>query len=190
MRVVVGLGNPGAKYRDTRHNVGFDVVAELARRHDGARPQQKFRAEIVEVFIAGEKTLLVAPQTFMNLSGDAVAELVRFYDLPLEELLAVCDDMNLPTGRLRLRRSGSAGGQKGLQSMIVRLGSEEFPRLRIGIGRPPERVPAPAWVLGKFRNEERDDVEQAVQEAADGIQEWISGGIEAAMNRVNARQGD
>ena len=110
MKIVVGLGNPGAKYRGTRHNIGFEVVAELAHRHGGGPPTQKHEAELVEIFLAGEKVLLVAPQTYMNLSGRSVWPLVDFYKLPLTDLLVICDDLNLDVGRLRLRASGSAGG--------------------------------------------------------------------------------
>ena len=115
MKVVVGLGNPGSKYQNTRHNVGFQVVGELALRHAASKPRVKFEAETAEVHQDGEKLLLVAPQTYMNHSGRSVAKLVDFYKLPLEQLVIVCDDMNLPTGQLRLRKTGSAGGQKGLK---------------------------------------------------------------------------
>lgn len=186
MKIVVGLGNPGAKYWGTRHNVGFEVVAELAKRHGGSSPTLKNNAELVEVFLAGEKVLLVAPQTFMNLSGQSVWPLVDFYKQPLGDLLVVCDDLNLDTGRLRLRGSGSAGGQKGLQNIIQRLGSEGFPRLRIGIGRPPGRMDAADYVLARFRSEEREAIDHAVLSAADGVELWIKEGCERAMNKINA----
>jgi PTH1 family peptidyl-tRNA hydrolase len=186
MKIVVGLGNPGAKYRGTRHNVGFEVVAELANRHGGGTPSLKHEAELVEVFAEGEKLPLVAPQTYMNLSGKSVWPLVDFYKLPLEDLLVVCDDLNLDAGRLRLRASGSAGGQKGLSHIIQRLGSEDFPRLRIGIGRPPGRMDAADYVLAKFLSEERDLMEEAIKTAADGVEFWVRDGCEQAMNKINA----
>lgn len=190
MKIVVGLGNPGPEYRNTRHNVGFEVVAELARRFDGGRPQIKHEAEIVDVRIGDEKVLLVAPQTYMNLSGKSVQPLQAFYQSELGELLVVCDDMNLDLGRLRLKPGGSAGGQKGLADIIKRLGDQQFPRLRMGIGRPPGRMQASDYVLGRFRGDEKDDIEHAVLAAADGVETWVREGLEAAMNQVNAPKDD
>jgi len=186
MNVVVGLGNPGPKYRQTRHNVGFEVLAELAQRHDATRPKLKFEAEVVESSVAGRKLLLVAPQTYMNVSGRTVRKLIDFYRLPLEHLLVVCDDMNLDVARLRMRSSGSAGGQKGLQDIINRLGGEEeFARLRIGIGRPPESMDASNYVLGRFRSAEREKIDAAIQRAADAVVCWVESGVEAVMNQFN-----
>lgn len=186
MKVVVGLGNPGPEYEKTRHNVGFRVIGELALRHAAAGPKRKFDAELAEISLAGETVLLAAPQTYMNNSGRCVAQLVRFYQLPLTDLLVVCDDMNLETAKLRLRKAGSAGGQKGLQDIIHRLGTEEVPRLRIGIGRPPGRMDSSRYVLGKLRDDEAEQIQQAVLRAADGVEQWICEGIDAAMNRINA----
>ena len=186
MKVVVGLGNPGSKYQNTRHNVGFQVVGELALRHGASKPRIKFEAEVAEVILSGEKLLLVAPQTYMNHCGRSVTKLVDFYKLPLEQLMIVCDDMNLPTGQLRLRKTGSAGGQKGLMDILQALGAEQIPRLRIGIGRPPGRMDATDYVLGRFRKEEIDAINHAVMLAADGIELWAKSGIDAAMNQVNA----
>jgi PTH1 family peptidyl-tRNA hydrolase len=185
MKVVVGLGNPGPKYQGTRHNIGVQVLAELSRRHAASQPKIKFDAEIAETTFAGEKLLLVAPQTFMNASGRAVRRIVDFFDQSFENLLIVCDDLNLPTSRLRIRPSGSAGGQKGLLDIINRLGSEAFPRLRIGIGQPPARLDASAYVLARFRADEIEGIEHAVMLAADGVEIWVRDGVEAAMNRVN-----
>jgi PTH1 family peptidyl-tRNA hydrolase len=186
MKIVVGLGNPGLQYRRTRHNVGFDVLAELARRHGASVPTVKHEAEVVEIVLGGEKVLLVAPQTYMNLSGRPVRSLVDFYKLPLEDLLVVCDDMNLPLGRLRLRGSGSAGGQKGLQNIVEHLKTEDFARLRLGIDRPPGRMDSSAYVLGKFTADEAREMEFAVPAAADGVERWVRDGLDAAMNLVNA----
>jgi PTH1 family peptidyl-tRNA hydrolase len=190
MKIVVGLGNPGAKYRGTRHNVGFEVVAELANRHGGSAPSLKHDAELVEIFLGGEKILLVAPQTYMNQSGRSVWPLVDFYKLPLEDLLIVCDDLNLDVGKLRLRAAGSAGGQKGLTHIIQQLGSQEFARLRIGIGRPPGRMNAADYVLAKFLSEERELVDEAVKSAAEGVELWVKDGCEKAMNQINAASKD
>jgi len=186
MKVVVGLGNPGARYRSTRHNVGFAVVRELAVRHGGGNPKCKFDAELVDVHLGSEKLLLVAPLTYMNESGRAVRQVVSFYDLPPDNLLVVCDDINLDTGKLRLRRSGSAGGQKGLDHILRQLGTQDVPRLRVGIGQPPGRMDASDYVLGKFTPAQQEIIESAIQSAADGVEIWMRDGIDAAMNRVNA----
>ena len=137
MKLVVGLGNPGPEYKNTRHNVGFEVLGELARRYGASKPKIKFEAEFAEAVISDEKTLLLAPQTFMNLSGRSIRKCVQFFQLSLVDLVVICDDMNLKLGQLRLRPSGSAGGQLGLMNTIQNLSTEDFPRFRIGIGRPP-----------------------------------------------------
>lgn len=191
MKVVVGLGNPGPRYEKTRHNVGFRVLATLAGRFAAGKPKSRFEAEVAEIVVADEKTLLLAPQTYMNLSGRSVRKVVDFYQLSLQDLLVVCDDMNLEAGRLRLRRSGSSGGQKGLKNIIDQLGSEDFSRLRIGIGRPPdERSGSTDHVLSKFRPDEVETIERAVQRAADGVELWIREGPAAAMNRVNGPESE
>jgi len=192
MKLVVGLGNPGAEYRKTRHNIGFEVVEELSRRHAGTSPQRRFDGEVVEAFIGGgglggEKVLLLAPLTYMNLSGRSVGAAVDFYKLPLEDVLIVCDDLNLEPGRLRLRADGSAGGQNGLKDIFRRLGTEQVPRLRVGIGRPPGRMTATDYVLGNFTERERELFGLAVAQAADAVESWTRDGITAAMNAVNAR---
>ncbi len=188
MRLVVGLGNPGPKYAGTRHNVGFDVLAELASRYGAPRGSLKFEGELVEVMIGPERTLLLAPQTYMNLSGRSVRAAVNFYKLPLEHLLVISDDLNLPTAQLRLRGSGSSGGQKGLQNTIDQLGTDKFARLRIGIDRPRPGFPATDYVLQRFSKAEREKMEIAVAAAADGVEVWVREGLEAAMNRVNVRE--
>lgn len=185
MKIVVGLGNPGRKYRRTRHNVGFEVVAELARRHGAGRPKLKFDAELAEAFVGGRKMLLAAPQSYMNLSGQSVRRIVDFYGTPLHDVLVICDDLNLDVGRIRLRPSGSAGGQKGIRNIIERLGAQDFPRLRIGIGRPPGRMDPADYVLSRFRPDERETIEEVLQRAADGVELWLERGIQTAMNRVN-----
>jgi PTH1 family peptidyl-tRNA hydrolase len=189
MKLIVGLGNPGRKYVGTRHNVGFDVVAELSRRASAPAPRKAFDSELAEIAVGDERVLLAAPQTFMNLSGRAVRQILDFYKLGLADLLVVCDDLNLPLGRLRLRKNGSAGGQKGLKNIIEHAGTEEFARLRIGIDRPPERMDATAYVLQKFTASERDAMSDAVAAAAAAAELWVTQGPEAAMNRVNAAPG-
>jgi len=190
MKVIVGLGNPGGKYEGTRHNIGFDVLYELARRWQASGVTRAHEAEVAEVHFGGEKVLLVAPQTFMNLSGRSVGSLVKFYKLPLEDLLVISDDLNLPCGQLRLRASGSSGGQKGIRDIIAHLGTEDFSRLRVGIGRPPGRMDVSTFVLKPFLAEQRPLMAEAVQEAADAIELWIREGVVTAMNRVNSKTPD
>ena len=186
MKIVVGLGNPGDKYVGTRHNIGFDVLAELGRRWGATKPKVRFEAEVSEVLCANERLLLVAPQTFMNLSGRSVQQFIRFFQLPLTDLLVVGDDLNLKVGQIRLRQSGSAGGQKGLLSILTCLGTEDVPRLRLGIGRPPENADAVDFVLGRFRKDELQRIDEAVSRAASSVEAWIKDGLLAAMNQFNA----
>ncbi|MBL8809401.1 MAG: aminoacyl-tRNA hydrolase [Planctomycetaceae bacterium] len=189
MKVVVGLGNPGSQYSGTRHNVGFDVIDELARRWQLAKPQLKFQAELRDGNFGGHKVLLVTPQTFMNRSGESVQQIVRFYQVPTETLsdsmVVICDDMNLPLGRLRWRASGSSGGQKGLADILLRLGSDQVPRLRLGVGRPPGQMDPAKWVLAKFRSEEQTESELMTKLAADSVELWVKEGIASTMNRFN-----
>ncbi|MDZ4684111.1 MAG: aminoacyl-tRNA hydrolase [Planctomycetaceae bacterium] len=188
MKVVVGLGNPGEKYAGTRHNVGFDVICELAKRWSADRPRRRFEAECSDAMIAGEKVLLVQPQTYMNVSGRSVGPLVKYHQLPLTDVLVVCDDLNLPLAQLRLRASGSAGGQKGLLSILQVMGTEDVPRLRLGIDRPPPGQDASNYVLAKFPKAELDVVGDAVRRAASAVELWITKGLDAAMNVANAAE--
>lgn len=186
MKMVVGLGNPGPKYFGTRHNVGFDVIAELARRFDVGRPKSKFNGEIAETIIQNEKTILVCPLTFMNRSGQTVRAAVDFFKLELADLLVICDDFNLALGRIRLKPNGSAGGQNGLDDIIRCLGTLEFSRLRLGIGGPPAGWDVSNYVLGKFAADDRDIIDEAIVRSADATEVWIAEGMNAAMNRFNA----
>jgi peptidyl-tRNA hydrolase, PTH1 family len=185
MKMVIGLGNPGPKYQQTRHNVGFETLFELARRFQGGQSKNQFDAETVEIRIGNEKILLLAPQTYMNLSGRSVRKAIDFYKLPLTDIIIVVDDMNLPPGKLRVRGTGSSGGQKGLQNTIEHLGTSDFSRLRIGIGRPPGKMDAADYVVGKFRKDEIENIKMAIMESADGIEVWAREGLEMAMNKVN-----
>ncbi len=190
MKLVVGLGNPGSNYEGTRHNIGFDVISELSLRWGTSRPKLRFEANLSEANYQGEKVLLAAPQTYMNLSGRSVQQIVKFYQIPLNDVLVICDDMNLKLAQLRLRASGSACGQKGLSSFLQVCGTEQIPRLRFGVGRPPEKMDAVTFVLAKFRKEELADVDASVRSAATGIEIWIREGISAAMNVVNLAPSD
>jgi peptidyl-tRNA hydrolase, PTH1 family len=185
MKLVVGLGNPGRRYAGTRHNVGYEVLAELARRHGVTAAKARFRGEVVEAELGGEKALLLSPTTFMNLSGSSVQEAVSFYKLAVEDLLVLCDDLNLPVGKLRFRSRGSSGGQKGLDDIIGRLGTEEFSRLRVGIGAAPENRDWADYVLSKFTPDELPVMRQAVESAADAVIVWVREGIETCMNQYN-----
>jgi PTH1 family peptidyl-tRNA hydrolase len=184
MKVVVGLGNPGPKYAGTRHNVGFDVIDYLARGPAVGPFRQQFHAQVAEATEGGEKVLLVKPETFMNLSGRAVRAVVDFYKLPVTDLLVVCDDFNLPLGKLRARAKGSHGGQNGLRNVQEQLGTDGYARLRLGVGQP---APGDAvdHVLSRFKPAERAAVEGAVAGAAQAVLVWVRQGLEACMNRVN-----
>jgi PTH1 family peptidyl-tRNA hydrolase len=188
MKLIVGLGNPGSQYRDTRHNVGFDVIAELAKRHLNQRPKAKFDAEVAEIMIASCKCLLISPLTYMNLSGKSVLAAQSFFKTASQDLLIICDDLNLETGKIRFRARGSAGGQNGLKDIIRRLGSSDFSRLKVGIGRPPPRWEASDYVLGKFNDEDRQAIDIAVARSADAVECWAKNGVEVAMNQFNASQ--
>lgn len=184
--MVVGLGNPGRKYNQTRHNVGFDIIAELAGRHDVGRPKAKFNGEVAETIIRNQKTILICPLTYMNLSGRCVRAAVDFYQLELGDLLVICDDFNLALGRIRLKPGGSAGGQNGLDDIIRHLGTRDFGRLRLGVGRPPEHWDVSAYVTGKFDQTDRELIEKAIARCADATEEWIENGMQIAMNKFNA----
>lgn len=185
MKLVVGLGNPGKQYIGTRHNIGFEVLAELSRRFVTPASRSKFEALYSELTIESQKVLLVAPQTYMNLSGQSVQKFCGFYQIEPADVLVLCDDLNLPLGKLRIRKSGSAGGQKGLQNIIQHLGTQEVPRLRIGVDPPPAGRDAKDWVLGTFGKSELPAMEAAVQAASQAVEVWVSQGLEAAMNRFN-----
>jgi len=184
MKLVVGLGNPGSKYDQTRHNVGFAVADELARRWSYEKARRRFNGLLADGSIRGERVLLLEPTTYMNLSGQSVREASTFYKIGREDLLVVSDDMALPLGRIRLRAMGSAGGHNGLASIVRELGSEDWSRLRVGIGQVSgERMVG--HVLGTFSAEERPVVEQAVRTATDAVECWVAEGIDAAMTKFN-----
>src|SRR5258708_14907966 len=183
MKLVVGLGNPGAEYEWTRHNVGFEVLESLASRH-GAEWRRKPDAEIARW---GQTAVLAKPQTFMNLSGPAVQRWSSFYKIDPEDVLIVVDDVNLDAGRLRLRRSGSAGGHNGLKSIIASLGTEQFPRLRVGVGRGDSGKNLSAHVLGRIEPAEDAIIEAAIAKAVEAVELFVTEGIVAAMNTYNKK---
>lgn len=187
MKLVVGLGNPGKQYVGTRHNMGFAVVAGLARRHAAGPVKARFQAEVAEVAVSGQPVLLMSPLTFMNRSGQSVRAAMDFYKLDPSQLLVVCDDLDLPLGALRFRSQGSAGGQKGLADVARHLGTQAFARLRLGIGRPPEPMDAADYVLQRFGGAEQAEADRVVEQAVVSVDDWVARGVEYCMNRYNAR---
>ena len=184
--LLVCLGNPGDQYENTRHNVGFMVADELAERHNIPVQRLKFRALTNTVTVGDQKVLLMKPVTYMNLSGEAVHEAAAFYKIPPEHILVISDEVALAPGKLRVRRSGSAGGHNGLKNIIAHLGTDQFPRIRLGVGQKPHPDYDMAdWVLGKFQGEDKKAVEAAVKKAADAAECLIREGVDKAMNQYN-----
>ena len=185
MFIVVGLGNPGREYARTRHNVGFDVIDVLSEKHHIQLTKNAMHGQIGEGFVGGEKLVLVKPQTFMNLSGQCVTELVSWYKPEMDHLLLVYDDIDLPLGKLRMREKGSAGTHNGMRNIIYLLGRDDFPRLRVGIGRPPEGWDLKDYVLTGYRTPaERQTMFDAFVAAAETVERLIAGGNDAARARV------
>lgn len=184
MKAIVGLGNPGKQYAATRHNIGFMVVDRLARLYQAPAAKNRFKSLVTEIAIGAERVVLLEPQTYMNASGDAVRLMGAWYKLYADELLIVLDDLDLPFGTIRLRERGSAGGHNGLASIIQQVGTNEIPRLRIGIGRG--NGPATAQVLSRFSDDERSELPAIIDRAVEACAVWVQEGSIVAMNRVNA----
>ena len=189
MKLVVGLGNPGREYQQTRHNIGFDVVDEVSRRLCLDKPRKKFKGKLNEGPLGGEKVLLLKPETFMNLSGSSVQLVCGFYQIDRSDVLVICDDFNLALGQLRFRSRGSSGGQKGLADIIRHLGGDDIPRLRIGVGKPPEGWDVADYVLSRFHGDETRQMTQTISRAADGVKDWVELGMKHCMNQYNVRVG-
>jgi len=189
MKIIVGLGNPGRQYAGTRHNVGYDVIDLLAQSPKAGRSQSRFQAQVAELLEDDLKLLLVKPETFMNLSGRSVRQVLDFYQLTPTDLLVVCDDINLPLGKLRARARGSHGGHNGLRDIQAHLGSVEYARLKIGVGAPGEEVDAADHVLARFRPSERPLIEDALSLALQAVLVWATRGIDDCMNEFNADSG-
>ncbi len=183
--LIVGLGNPGGQYEGTRHNVGFMVADELARRGRFSIQKVKYHALTAAAVIGGQGALVMKPTTYMNLSGEAVGEAARFYKLPPDHVLVISDDVDLPLGKLRIRTGGSAGGHNGLKSVIQHLGSDQFPRLKVGVGgKPHPDYDMADWVLSKLQGEDQKVMEEAVKRAADAVECLLRDGPQKAMNQL------
>ncbi|MDF1809524.1 MAG: aminoacyl-tRNA hydrolase [Phycisphaerales bacterium] len=189
MKLIVGLGNPGAQYEWTRHNAGFMAVDVLAQRHAaGQIPKSRFHAVTLDTIIGTEKVILMKPTGYMNLSGQSVGEAIRFFKLdPQEDLIVLVDDIALPVGHIRVRKRGGSGGHNGLSDIDRILGGEDYPRVRIGVGNVPKFMGQADWVLSKFMKEERDDVQRSVLSAADASESILEVGITKAMNAFNTK---
>lgn len=187
LRLIVGLGNPGKDYDKTRHNIGFDLIDALGAAHGIKVDYRRDKALTGRGTIGGNPILLVKPQTFMNLSGEAVSLLLQKESLPPSHILVICDDIHLPVGRIRLRPKGSSGGQNGLKSIAAHLGSQDWARLRIGVGEPPPGLQV-EWVLGKYSSSDRKVMDETLIQAMGAVEVWVKDGIETAMNRFNARE--
>ena len=186
--LVVFLGNPGIRYEGTRHNAGFMAADAFAKKHGLSISRSRFRALTTTCTIGDQSVLLMKPQTFMNLSGEAVGQAVRFYKIPPEHVLVVSDDVSLPIGALRVRTKGSAGGHNGLKNIISALGTDAFPRIRIGVGSPPHPdFDMMDWVLSVFRNQDAEDIQKAADAAAEAVACYIGEGPDRAMNSYNHR---
>ena len=184
--LAVFLGNPGPRYEGTRHNAGFMTADALAKDKGLRIDRARFRALTAVCELGGEKVLLMKPQTYMNLSGEAVQQAVRFYKIPPEHVLVVSDEVSLPIGKLRVRQKGSAGGHNGLKSIIACLGTEDFPRIRLGVGAPPHPDYDMAdWVLASFKNQDAADMAAAARRAAQAVESYITDGPDRTMNKFN-----
>ncbi len=185
MKVIVGLGNPGKKYDKTKHNAGFFIIDELLKRHSVTLDKQKFKADYAIEFINGEKVMFVKPQTFMNLSGQALRPLMDYYNAEIKDLVVVYDDLDLPTGKIRLRQTGGHGGHNGIRSLIEHLGTKEFNRIRVGIGRPTNSMAVVDYVLRPFSKEQSEDIAHSVLLASDACEYWLEHTFLETMNKYN-----
>ncbi|KKK36666.1 peptidyl-tRNA hydrolase [Mesobacillus campisalis] len=185
MKLIVGLGNPGKQYDKTRHNIGFEVIDELSARLDIPLSQAKLKGLYGAGVVKGEKVILLKPLTYMNLSGESIRAVMDYFDIELDDLVVVYDDLDLPTGKIRLRQKGSAGGHNGIKSTIAHTGSQEFNRIRVGISRPQNGMAITDYVLGKFSKEEQPDMEHAVKKASEACEAWLEKPFLQVMNTYN-----
>lgn len=185
MKLVVGLGNPGAKYAGTRHNIGFDILDHSAQDLGFSFDQSKFKGVYGTYIHKGEKILFLKPLTYMNLSGESVAPLMKYFQIPLEDLVVVYDDLDLPAGKIRLRQKGSAGGHNGIKSLISHLGTNEFNRIRVGIDRPEPGTQVVHYVLGRYRPEEKEAIQDSIVQSSKAIEAWFDKPFLEVMNAFN-----
>lgn len=188
MYIIAGLGNPTKEYEKTRHNAGFDTIDILADKLGISLTEKKHRAYCGKGIIGGERVLLLKPQTFMNNSGESLRDAADFYKIEPEQILILYDDISLEPGQLRIRKKGSAGGHNGIKSIIAHLGSQDFPRIKIGVGAKPERMDLADYVLSRFSPAEREKMEEAYKEGAEAVQMFLLEGADAAMNRYNRKK--
>lgn len=185
MYLIVGLGNPESDYANTRHNMGFKVINELAKEYEIDVGRKKFNSEYESAVIEGEKVVLVKPQTFMNASGEAVIEFVNFYKIELNKVIIIYDDIDIEPGKIRIRKSGSPGSHNGMKSVVHFLNDENFPRIRVGIGKPDEDTNMIEYVIGAIPEEEKNSLDKGVETAKDAVIELLKNGIDVAMNKFN-----
>ncbi len=190
MQIIIGLGNPGKQYENTRHNIGFMVIDSLAKEYNINVLKLKHKALLGEGFINGKKVLLAKPQTYMNLSGESVKEILNYYKLNLEDIIVVFDDASLPTGQIRIREKGSDGGQKGVRNIISMLGSDLFKRIKVGIGNKPFEMDMADYVLSKFTSTETPLINDAVMNSCKCVDEILNNGVSSAMNKFNIKATD
>lgn len=189
MYLIVGLGNPGREYQNTRHNIGFEVIETLAEEEKIVMLEHKHKAVIGKGYIGGEKVILAKPQTYMNLSGESVRQILDYYKInEKENLIVVSDDISLPPGKLRIRKKGSAGGHNGLKNIIAHLGHDEFMRVKMGVGEKPAGFDLADYVLGHYSTEERKVMDRARKDGAEAVHSIMADGVEAAMNKFNGKQ--
>lgn len=185
MYLIIGLGNPEIDYANTRHNMGFNVINKLARQYNIDISRKKFNSEYGNGIIEEEKVVLIKPQTFMNNSGEAVIEFVNFYKLSLDEIIVIYDDVDVEPGKIRIRKNGSSGNHNGMKSIIQYLNSQEFPRIRVGIGKPAEHIDMIEHVIGPLPKEEKEILDQGTEKAKEAVIELLKTGIDSAMNKYN-----
>lgn len=190
MYIIVGLGNPDRQYQNTRHNIGFDVIDVIAAKNNISVGERKHKALIGKGFVGGQKVVLVKPQTYMNLSGESVRDIIDFYKIDEKnELIVISDDVSLDVGQIRIRKKGSAGGHNGLKNIILHLGHDEFQRVKMGVGEKPEGYDLADYVLGHFPKEEREIMDESAGRAAAAVEMMITEGADAAMNQYNRKDG-
>ena len=188
MYLIAGLGNPEAKYNKTRHNVGFEVIDRISSKTGIPVNQKKFRGLYGKGMIGGEKVILLKPQTYMNLSGESISGFLKFFDIdPAKELIVICDDIALDVGRIRVRQKGSAGGHNGIKNIILNLGTDVFPRIKVGVGEKPKKYDLADYVLGHFSKAEKEQMDEGYKKAASAVAMILNGEMDVAMNEYNRK---